>query len=239
MDFNLSDFINVTYRSIISLVSLFVVTKIIGKRQVSELSLFDYVIGISIGNFAAEMTINFDSNEIVGIFAVVIFGLIAYVVQILTMKIKRVRRFFTGGPTILIQEGKLIIENLRKTKFDLDDLMEVCRNKGYFDIEQIYYAVMEANGDVSILPKVKYRPVTVGDLELKEKQESLVANILMDGHIIDKNLKKMGKTDKWLMHEMKIKGYKKEDLLLVTLDIDDRLCMYPRKFDDELNNIIE
>lgn len=239
MDFSLSDLWEVTFRAVISLLTLFIIAKIIGKRQVSQLSLFDYVIGISIGNFAAEMTINFDSNELVGIIAVVIFGIIASSVSYLTLKIKRVRRFFTGGPTVIIDEGKIIGENLRKVKFDLDDLMEVCRSKGYFDISQIYYAVMESNGSVSFLPKVNYRPLTVEDMNLIKKQESLVANILMDGKIISTNLEKMNKTEKWLMHELKVNGYKKEDLLLVTLDIEDKLNFFPKKINKKINNIIE
>src|SRR5574344_2270004 len=128
-------------RSLISLLALFFVTKMIGKKQVSQLSLFDYVIGISIGNFAAEMTINLDSNEINGVLAVVIFGVIAYLVSILTMKSMCLRRFFSGTPTILIQDGKIIKEGLKKAKFDLNDLLEQCRINGYFNILDIDYAL--------------------------------------------------------------------------------------------------
>ena len=240
MDFSLMDFFNTTYRAFISLITLFLITKLIGKRQVAELSLFDYVIGISIGNFAAEMTINLDSNEINGIVSVIIFGFIAYAVSYLTLKSKKARKFFTGGPTLLIQNGKIIADNMKKVKFDLDDLLEICRCNGYFDINQIEYALMEANGELSFLPKVEYKPVTVGDLDLKIKQDSLVANILMDGKIIESNLEKMGKDVKWLKHELKVKGYKEyDDILLVTLDINDKITIYEKEFKDVIKNVVE
>ena len=116
MNINVVELKSVLLRALSSLLVLFLVTKILGKKQVSQLSLFDYVIGISIGNFAAEMTINLESEEFYGILAVIIFGLIAYLVSILTMKSIKLRRFFMGTPTILIQNGKILDNNFHKVK---------------------------------------------------------------------------------------------------------------------------
>src|SRR5699024_1523843 len=99
---------DVVIRSLLSLITIFLITKLLGKKQVSQLSLFDYVIGISIGNFAAEMTINIESQYMNGIAAVLVFGLVAYFVSIVTMKSIVLRRYFMGVPTILIQHGELI-----------------------------------------------------------------------------------------------------------------------------------
>ena len=112
MDFNLTELLDVTIRAVLSLVTLFLVTKLLGKKQVSQLSLFDYVIGISIGNFAAEMTINLETNEINGIIAVIIFGFFAYLVSYMTMKSIVLRRFFMGTPTVIIQNGKILEKNM-------------------------------------------------------------------------------------------------------------------------------
>src|SRR5574344_2442473 len=106
MNINMNELFNVVVRAIISLITLFLITKLIGKKQVSQLSLFDYVIGISIGNFAAELTINLDSTAINGIVAIIVFGVTAYIVSIITMKSIVLRRFFMGTPTIIIQNGK-------------------------------------------------------------------------------------------------------------------------------------
>jgi len=227
-------------RSFLSLTALFLVTKLLGKKQVSQLSLFDYVIGISIGNFAAEMTINVESQYANGLTAILVFGLIAYLVSYLTMKSIVLRRFFIGTPTILIQNGKLIEKNLKKVKFDVNELLEECRVNGYFDLTQIEYALMEANGKLSILPKGEYNPVTIKDMKLKANKQDLVANIVIDSRIMHNNLKNMKKDIVWLEQELKIKGYKTLDnILLATLDNNDKLVVYERNNHDKIHNVLE
>lgn len=224
---NGTELIDVTVRALISLITLFLVTKMLGKKQVSQLSLFDYVIGISIGNFAAEMTINIDSQYMNGVLAVIIFGAVAYLVSILTMKSIWLRRYFMGTPTIMIQDGKLLEENMKKVHFEVNDLLEECRGNGYFDLNEIEYAIMEANGKLSILPKPEYKPVTVKDMQVKAGKQGLCANVIIDGKVMPKNLENMNKDKKWLMHELKIKGYKStKDILLATLDVNDKVTVF-------------
>lgn len=227
-------------RALVSLTALFLVTKLLGKKQVSQLSLFDYVIGISIGNFAAEMTINVESQYANGLTATLVFGLIAYLVSYLTMKSIILRRFFVGSPTILIQNGKLIEKNLKKVKLDINDLLEECRGSGYFDLSQIEYALMEANGKLSILPKGEYLPVTIKDMNLKTTKQELVANIIIDSRIMHNNLKNMKKDRAWLEKELKVKGYKTLDnILLATLDNNDKFIIYERNNHDKIHNVLE
>lgn len=237
--FDYKEILQVSYRALISLVTLFLITKLLGKKQVSQLSLFDYVIGISIGNFAAEVTINLEAEWINGVVAVTIFGVVAYLVSILTMKSIIARRFFMGAPTVVIQNGKIIKESLKKIKFDINDLLEECRNNGVFDLTQINYALMEANGELSILLKPEYLPITPNDMKLKPEKSSLVANIIIDKKIMPNNLKQMNKDEKWLLKELKIKGYKLEDVLLATLDINDKLTIYKQKENENIKNILE
>lgn len=237
--FDYNEILQVSYRALISLVTLFLITKLLGKKQVSQLSLFDYVIGISIGNFAAEVTINLEAEWINGVVAVTIFGIVAYLVSIITMKSIIARRFFMGAPTVVIQNGKIIKESLKKIKFDINDLLEECRNNGVFDLTQINYALMEANGELSILLKPEYLPITPNDMKLKPEKNSLVANIIIDKKIMPNNLKQMNKDEKWLLKELKIKGYKLEDVLLATLDINDKLTIYKQKENENIKNILE
>ena len=212
----------------------------LGKKQVSQLSLFDYVIGISIGNFAAEMTTNVDIQFLNGIVAVILFGVFAYLVSVLTMKSIYLRRFFMGTPTIIIENGKLIEKALKKVKLDMNDLLEECRVAGYFDLSQIESAVMEVNGNLSILPKVDYRPVTVGDMKLKVEPESLCANVIIDGKLMPNNLEAIKKTEPWLQKQLQKQGYYSyEDLLLVTLDKNDQVKVYERNKEKEIIKILE
>ena len=230
---------DVILRALMSLLALFIVTKIIGKKQVSQLSLFDYVIGISIGNFAAEMTINTDSPEINGIVAVLVFGLVAYLVSYLTLKSIVLRRFFIGTPTILIQKGKIIEKNLKQSKMDMNDLLEQIRIDGYFDISEVDYAIMEANGKISVLPKKENKPVTLKDMQLKGEKQSLCANIIIDGKIMHGNLENMNKTEKWLLKQLNVKGKKLEEILLATLDMEDKLILYERNNEIKVDDVLE
>lgn len=222
------DLLQVTLRAVLSLVTLFLVTKMLGKKQVSQLSLFDYVVGISIGNFAAEMTINLDSHILYGTLAVVIFGIIAYGISILTMKSIKLRRFFMDIPTVIIEDGVLLEESLKKVKYDINDFLEQCREQGYFDISEIAYAVMESSGKISILPKAENKVITRKDMKIKGEKSSLVANIIIDGKIMYENLQVMKKDEKWLLKKVKEKGKHIENILLATLDTNDKFQIYEK-----------
>ena len=228
MNINYNELFNVVIRGLLSLITLFLVTKLIGKKQVSQLSLFDYVIGISIGNFAAEMTINLESEELYGIIAVLLFGGIAYLVSVGTMKSSKLRRFFMGSPTILIEHGKILQDNFYKVKYDINDMLEQCRVNGYFDISEIDYAIVEANGELSILAKSEYLPVNRNDMKLKVSKNGLCANVIIDGKVMYNNLNKINKDEKWLNKELKLKGKDISDIILATVDINDKVVFYER-----------
>ncbi len=226
-DIRWMELLDVFIRAFLSLTTLFFITKMLGKKQVSQLSLFDYVIGISIGNFAAEMTINLDSHYLNGILAVGVFGLVAYAISYFTMKSISLRRFFMGSPTIIIQDGKILEEGLKEVKLDINDLLAECRVNGYFDISEIEYAIMEVNGKLSILSKFEYDNVINMDMKIPAKKVGLCANVIIDGEIMNDNLKLISKDKKWLMREINKIGYKQlSDILLATVDVNNKVIVY-------------
>lgn len=237
---NIIDAFMIVPRSLFSLIALFLITKLIGRKQVSELSLFDYVIGISIGNFAAEMTINMDAPYMHGIIAVLVFGISAYLVSLFTMKSIVLRRWIIGTPIIMIQNGKILGKNMKKVMIDVNDLLEQCRAAGYFDLNEIEYAVMEANGKLSILPKSEYKPLTPNDMKVKVNKACLCANVIIDSNIMKKNLKNMNKTEDWLKQELKVKGYQNtKTILLATLDNQEKLTIYEKNQDIKDYDVLE
>lgn len=237
---NFYELLIVSKRAVFSLITLFLVTKMIGKKQVSQLSLFDYVISISIGNFAAEMTMNLDSQVLDGFLSIVIFGLIAFLVSIVTMKSIILRRFFIGTPTLIMQDGKFILQNLKRVKFDMNDFLETAREKGYFDISTIKYALMEVDGKVSFLPKEDNLPVTNKDLKIKASKSELVSNVIIDGKIIKENLKNIGKNESWLKNKLKSKGYKNYDsILLLTVSESGVIKIFNKDEKDIIKNVLE
>lgn len=208
-------------RSVASLIVLFLITKLMGKKQVSELSLFDYVIGISIGNYTAEMVMNFDYQYINGIIAILTFGIISYLVSVLTMKSMSLRRFLIGVPTIIIDEGKISLEALKKAKLDINDFLEQCRGEGYFDVSEISSAILEVNGKISILPKRDYQIPTLKDLKIKANKEYLSVNVIIDGNLMENNLKNSNKNKAWLDKELEKQGYNGyKNILLATITND-------------------
>lgn len=237
---NYSELINVAQRSIVSFILLFIVAKIIGKKQVSELSLFDYVVSISIGNFAAEIAMNPDVQILNGVVGLIIFGIIAYLVSILSMKSIVLRRFFMGTPTIIMQDGKFIYKNFRKVKIDMNDFLESARGNGYFDISEIKYAIMEADGKISFMPKEEHKTVTIKDINLKSKKQTLLSNVIIDGKIIKNNLYNINKDEIWLKKQLKQKGYNAhKDILLATIDDNEKLTIYKKYENIDVKNILE
>ena len=235
---DIMDLLQVSFRAFLSLVTLFLVAKIIGKKQVSQLSLFDYVIGISIGNFAAEMTINIDSDIMFGTVAVLIYGVVAYLINVLTMKSIVLRRFFMGKPNMVIRDGVILEGGLKTVKFDINDLLEQCRSMGYFDVSEIAYALVESDGKLSILPKSENKPVTIKDMNIKVKASSMCANVIIDGNIMELNLKEMGKSKDWLVKKLKSLEKNSSDILLATLDSSDNLVTF-MKNDLKANDMLE
>lgn len=236
----MKDVLDIILRGLLSLVTLFLVTKMIGKKQVSQLSLFDYVIGISIGNFAADATLDLGGNYLHGVVPVFLFGFVAYIVSVATMKSIKLRRFFIGTPTIIIYKGKIITKALKKVKFDINDLQEVARNNGYFDLNDIYYAIVEADGDVSFLLKADKKMVTVGDMKFNVNKASLCANVVIDGKIMKNNLKNIGKDVKWFNKELKKRNIESlEDIILITVDDNYNMVIYNKNEDDDLVEIFE
>jgi uncharacterized membrane protein YcaP (DUF421 family) len=236
---NITEALSIIPRSLGSLLTLFFVTKLMGKKQVSELSLFDYVIGISIGNFSAEVTMGLDKQYIDGLIAIGVFGIISWAVSKITMKSIILRRFIIGTPTVVIQKGKILEKSLKKLNIDINDLLEQCRSNGNFDISQIEYGIMEVNGKINILLKSQYNPVTPLDLNLKIEKQEIVANVIIDGKIMYNNLYNMKKNKEWLYKELKVKGYQLKDVLLATLDNNEKLNIYEKNIEVDAINLLE
>ena len=239
MDLFKNDAFEVVIRCIIAMTTLFFMTKLLGKKQVSELSLFDYVVGISIGNFASEMAINLEAEFFNAMLAIVVFGVLAYIISILTLKSLKLRKFFIGSPTILLEHGNLIYKNMKKSMIDVNDILSQAREMGYFDISEVEFAILEANGKISFLPKGEYKNVNIKDMNLKIEKQGLCANVIIDGNIMNDNLINIGKDEKWLLHELDVKGKNVSDILLTTVDINDKIVIFDRRKDIDSKKVLE
>ena len=221
--------IDVIIKGFVSLIILFFVIKILGKKQISQLNIFDYVIGISLGNIAAEMTINSDITIINAFFAMVIYGLCSLFVSFITNKSIIARRFISGTPIVLIEHGKISKERLKKVKIDLNDLMQDAREDGIFDLSKVEYAIMEVSGKVTFLLKSEYEPITGMDMKIKKDINNLSAVLIMDGNIMERNLINLGKDKKWLLKEINDNNYNVSDIFLLLYN-NGKITIYDKNY---------
>ena len=227
----MSDLVKVLIKGYLSLIILFFVIKMLGKKQISQLNIFDYVIGISLGNLAAEMTINSDISIINGLVAMIIYGSCSLFVSFITNKSILARRFISGVPVVLIEHGKISKEQLKKVKIDVNDLLQDAREDGIFDISKVDYAIMEVSGKVTFLLKSEEEPVTAKDMKINVSNPGLTANLIMDGNIMYNNLKAFGKDEKWLTKKMKEQGYSNpKDIFLLICNKDGNVTIYKKDY---------
>ena len=221
------NFLEVVYRTFLSALTLFLLAKAMGRKQIGELNTFDYIIGITIGSIASEMTVNSDISLINCVVAMAVFSLIGILISYCTTKSMFLRRFFTGCPIILIENGKIIEKGLNKARFDINDLLQECRINGYFDISEIDYAMMEANGRISFLLKSKYSPVTLSDMKIKASKKGLCAKLIIDGNIMMEHLKNINKDSAWLLTRLENMGYSDySNILLASCDTKEQITVY-------------
>lgn len=236
----MSDFLNICFRTILILIILFFITKMMGKKQISELNFFDYVVGITIGSIAADISLDIEKNMIAGIAALFIYGFISYIISFVSIKSILARRFFIGVPTVLVEKGKIIESGLKKSKIDVNDLLMVARENGYFNLDEIDYAFMEVNGNISFLPKEKEKPVTKRDMKIKCSNEGLTVNAIIDSKYMANNMKAINKDKEWLDHELKVNGYDNYDnILLATIDNNYKVTIYEKNVKPDKNTVLE
>lgn len=234
------DFFYVVIKSVVSIIVLFFLTKIMGRKQISQLNLYDYVVGITIGSVAAEISTNIDSDFFSGIIVMSVYSLVSIIISYLTEKSINLRRFFIGVPIVIMENGQILEDSLKKSKFDINDLLQEARINGYYDLSQINYAIMEANGTISFLPKKMFSNVLCSDINLLVEDDSIVSNVIIDGVVMENNLKSIGKNKKWLLDSLKKMGYEKiNDLILVICDKDYKLSVFNRNVDKKYKKVLE
>jgi uncharacterized membrane protein YcaP (DUF421 family) len=210
--------IHIIIRSIIFLLILLITTKILGKKQISELSFFEYVSGITIGSIAGEVITGLESNPYHGALAIVMFGLVTLLVDFLSLKSKTFRDVVEGRGTVIIKDGKILEENLKKEKYTLDEISALLRQKDIFRVADVEFAVLEPRGNLSALLKKENRPLTSKDLQLKTANEKEPQTIIMDGSILDEALRASGKNRGWLQLELEKLGVTLENVFLAQVD---------------------
>jgi len=196
----------VLVRGIIGFFTLLILTRILGKQQVSQLTFFDYVVGITIGSTASTLTTDLTSRawpHWVGLFT---WTALCFILQLITLKSKTAEKYLDGEPTIVIANGKILEKSMKKFRYTIGDVLSQLRDKGVFDLNQVAYAVLEKDGQLSILKKSECNPVSPKDLHIKTGTASIDYELIYDGSILQDNLDSINRNEKWLMTKLKNLG---------------------------------
>ena len=210
-----------------SIVVLFLLTKLMGSKQVSQMTMFDYVVGITIGSSAAELATELEA-PVRPLVAMVVYGAAAVLISLVTSKSIQARSIFTGKPLVLLEDGVIYRKNLEKARLDLSEFLTYCRIGGWFDLNQLQAAVLEHNGVVSFLPREQDRPATPADLDLSPRQSQVQVPFVMDGRLLEENVRLAGKEASWVRRGLLRQGYRDEgEVFLALWDGGEKLTVFP------------
>lgn len=218
--------LKIALSSLLSIAELFILTKMMGKRQISQLSFFDYINGITIGSIAAEMAIGGFENLAEPAAAMLIYALTAICISVICDKSIRGRRFLSGTSTVIMDKDKIYRKAMKKSRIDLNELLMQARIKGYYDLSKIQTVILEANGSLSFLPKSEDGPLTPKDAGISTQRETPFTPLIIDGKIIKKNLILRSKSLDWLQSELKKQNAGEPENVLLALYNGNNLVIY-------------
>ena len=219
------EFAKIIILSVVAMAVLFLLTKLMGFRQINEMSFFDYVIGITIGSIAAEMSTNLDLAWWKGITAMAVWAIIGVLLSIVTQKSIKARRFISGEAIIIMQNGKIIKKNMKKAKIDIDDLIASARANGYFNLADIDFAIMEITGNISFMPIPLKRPLNPKDFNFAPQKENLSYDVVLDGKFVEKEIEKSKVSKNELKKMIENREIKLSEIALASIDKNKQLTI--------------
>lgn len=213
----------VVVRSIIGFFTLLIFARVLGRQQISQLTFFDYVLGITIGSIAATLSVDLSSRAWPHWVGLLTWTIAVLILQWIVIKSKSAARYLVSEPTVIIMNGQILEKAMKKIRYTIPDVLAQLRDKGVFDLNQIGFAVVETDGKVSVLLKPEFLPATPRDLNLKPGNGGLSAELIYDGIIVDKNLESAGLDRIWLNTQLNKLGLKVSDVFLATIDSSKKL----------------
>ncbi|MCI9131289.1 DUF421 domain-containing protein [Thomasclavelia cocleata] len=211
---------------IISLVVLFIITKMMGYRQVSQLNMYDYINGITIGSIASELVMGGFDNILQPLIAMIVYAIVIIFLSKAAASSLKLRKLIDGQAVVLYENDQIYNEELEKAKLDLDEFLMQCRIAGYFNLNELQTVLLETNGSFSFFPKEKYRPAVVNDLNITINKVKLPTVLIKQGIIFHDNLNIIGQDETWLENELNVRGIPLSDVILMFQEDNSNLAVY-------------
>jgi uncharacterized membrane protein YcaP (DUF421 family) len=225
-------------RAIIGFFSLLIFARMIGKEQISQMTFFDYILGITVGSIAGTLTTDLSSRAWPHWVGLATWASLCYLMEKISLKWRYAAKYLDGEPAIVIMNGKIMEDVLKRMKYRVSDVLLLLRNKGIFNLNEVAYAIIEPNGDISVLKKAEHLPLTPKDMNIEVQNSGIGTEMIYDGIVIEENLRQLNKDKKWLYKELKKHGVKDpSEVFLLTLDPGGNL--YIDKYEDHIQKVTD
>ena len=215
------EYVLVASRVALTFVILLALTRILGKKQISQLTFFDYIVGIVIGDMASTIAIDTTIKFSYGLIGLVGYTILSVIIAFGAIKSFKFRELVESSPSILIKDGKIMEKTLLKHRLTFDDLLNGLREKDAFNLSEVELAMLETNGQISVMKKPEYQALTPKDIGLSVEEDHAPSLVIIDGTLLEKHLIYLGYSKDWLLKEIKKQGANQfEDVFLAQINSD-------------------
>lgn len=220
----MNHYLIILIRSTVSYFVLLLFTRLMGKKQLSQLTYFDYIVGITIGSIAAAASVDKHINVFESCFSIVIWSLLTIMISISTLISIKLRLWIDSEPLLIINKGKVLYKNMKKAKYNIGDLLMQLRNKDIFYITDVETAILEPDGKLSVLKKAEKNPVTAEDMKIKKTQTGIMIDIILNGKILPNHLSQISKDKAWIIKQLEVRNiYNIDDVIFAGLQADGQI----------------
>jgi len=217
-------YLNILFRSIITYFVLLLFTRIMGKKQLSQLTYFDYIVGITIGSIAAAASVDKHIDVFQSCFSIIVWSILTVLISIATLKSIKLRLWVDSEPLVIINKGKVIYKNMKRAKYNIGDLLMQLRNKDVFYITDVEMAVLEPDGKLSVLKKAEKTSVTIEDMNIKKPKTGMMVEFILDGNLLSNHLSQIKKDEKWVASQLKSRNiYNIKDVVFAGVQADGQI----------------
>lgn len=204
--------LNVFFITIIKSISVYILaiflTRKIGTKLISQMNFFDFIMGVSMGSIIVYSIVDKQYPALSAITALILFAILTIITGYLSVKSFKVRKLINSEPITLIENGTIVDKNMKKIKLTLNELMMKLREKDAFNLADVEFAIMETDGQLSVLPKADKKPLTPYHMKIKPTSSGLEKDVIIDGVLMEENLKSSGLDEKWIKSELKKQNIK-------------------------------
>ncbi|GAB3069256.1 DUF421 domain-containing protein [Virgibacillus ainsalahensis] len=198
----MQEYMSMFYDTLFGFAALFLLTKVLGKTQINQITAFDFISALILGELVGNALFDPEAGIPEIAFVIFLWGSLLYITEIVTQKFKRTRALLEGSPAIIIYRGKLIRDVMKKNNLDINQLQHLLREKDVFAVQEVEFAILETDGTVSVMKKSPFQTPTKSDMKVSPDDVNLATTLINDGEIIFDNLKEKNLTEEWLLEQL-------------------------------------